>query len=579
MIQRHTNPYPRARPKDGYINRCHSSMSYEKEKVRSHTQSFYTDDTSSFSQELTRIVQKYCPNVELKFSSDTLDGVLQGLDDTFEDILRDMKHQLKKEFIQKEDYLQKATSNLIKYEELLDLKKKEFEEQAISWSQQREEEYNNIENEKEEILILKARLEKEILSQQERLNEKEKKTSKILNDFEAMHSEIMKEKIESQNTRWDIEQKVLKLEEKQAIVNWKEKTIEEDMKKIVEEKSMIENERIANSILNYELLNAGPRIFRTKRSSSINEKNNFSVDPPSFAMNDTRFATEGILKDDSGYFKRKNSSFCSFSKPSINDSDIATKHDTYADYGNGKLIKETESHDRNHFMRKIRDRELRSQAMRERDKEIRRREESYERREQERREYERKKNEKAELERREHEKFDQEKYEQGQKEYDKKEYEKREQERLEIERNEQETIENIKREQERLERERIENEFKEEITKKFMVKERQLEEKQIEMELLQKMLNEEKDKIDQVRESLDKENEDLQAEKIAFYEEMMQERKKIEEYFSDIASKTNILNSRREKLLKARKILEDKEIMKKLEKDITKSPQKKSTSN
>lgn len=579
MMQRHINPYPRARPKDGNINRCYSSMSYEKEKVRSHTQSFYTDDTSSFSQELSRIVQKYCPNVELKFSSDTLDGVLQGLEETFEDILRDMKHQLKKEFTQKEDYLQKATSNLIKYEELLDLKKKEFEEQAISWSQQREEEYNNIENEKGEILVLKARLEKELSAQQERLDEKEKKTSKILKDFEAMHSEIMKEKIESQNTRWNIEQKALKLEEKQAIVSWKEKTIEEDMKKIVEEKSMIENERIANSILNFELLNAGPRIFRAKRSSSINDKSGFSVDPPSFALNDSRFASESVLKDESGYFKRKNSSFCSFSKPSINDSDIATKHDTCGDYGNGKATKEAESYDRNHFMRKIRDKELRSQAMRERDKEIRRREESHERREQERREYERKKNEKAELERREHEKYDQERHEQGQREYGRKEYERREQERLEVERNEQERNASMNKEQERLEYERIENELKEEMMKKFTAKEHELEEKQIEMELLQKMLNEEKEKINQERESLDKENEDLQAEKIAFYEEMMQERKKMEEYFSDIASKTSILNNRREKLLKARKILEDKEIMIKLEKDITKSPQKKSTSN
>ncbi|OMJ70931.1 hypothetical protein SteCoe_30983 [Stentor coeruleus] len=560
MMQRHTNPYPRARPKDGYINRCHSSMSYEKEKVRSHTQSFYTDDTSSYSQELSRIVQKYCPNVEIKFSTDTLDGVLQGLEETFEDILRDMKYQIKKEFAQKEDYLQKATSNLIKYEELLDLKKKEFEEQAISWSKQREEEYNNIEKEKGEILSLKTRLEKEILAQQEQLDEKEKKTSKILKDFEAMHNEIMKEKIENQNTKWDIEQKALKLEEKQAIVSWKEKTIEEDIKKITEEKSMIENERIANSILNFELLNAGPRIFRAKRSSSINDKSGFSVDPPSFALNDSRFTTEGILRDESGYFQRKNSSFCSFRKPSINDSDIATKFDTCGDYNSSKVIKETENHDRKHFMRKIRDKELRIQAMKDRDREARRVEENYERREQERREYERKKNEKAELERKEYEKFDQEKHEQDQKEYEKKE---------------QERIENMKKEEEKLERERIEKEFKEEIIRKNMVKERELEEKQIEMELLEKMLNEEKEKIVQERESLDKEHDDLQAEKIAFYEEMMQERKKIEEYFSDIASKTSILNDRREKLLKARKILEDKEIMIKLEKDITKSPQKK----
>lgn len=559
MMQKHFNQHTKGKSKGGYGHRCHSSLSYEKEKNSPQYQSYYTDETFSFSEEFARIVQKFCPKIELKFSSESLEGILNTIELAFEDILEDMKETLGQEFTQKEDFLQKTTLNLIKYEELLSSREKDFNNQVAAWNAQRESDHNRIQLEKEEIIKLKCRLEKELEIQEEMIQENEKKTFKIIEDYEEKQCELIREKLENQNLKWDLEQMSLKLEEKEALISWREKTMIEDMKKITEEKSKIENERIANNILNFELINAAPRTSIQKRSYSSIEKTDLSADPPSFALNDSRFNNISIQKYEGFNInsKTKSNSFSSIKK---NPFPAFTKSQ-----------QESEIEDRDSVLRQLEEKELKDREINE---EMMRQERTRERLKMERFEKEKLEFELMDLERRENELIENAKREHEHKESERKEAERRENEKLILELKELERLDAKRREEERQEHQRIEDDFKEELMKKIMIKESELEEKQLEIELLEKMVLEEKSSLLNERENLHKEKQELQSEKLAFYEEIMEERRKIENYLTDIASKTDILNSRREKLLKAQQIIEEKEIMIELEKRVGKSPEK-----
>ncbi|OMJ74151.1 hypothetical protein SteCoe_27006 [Stentor coeruleus] len=563
-MQKQFNLNPKTRSNEGNSIRCHSSLSYDKERNNRQSVLLRSDEAINFSQRFAKIVNKFCPNVQMNFFDDNWEKVIQRLDSTFQKILEDMKEQLNIEFIEKEEYLKKTTANLIKYEELLNKRKKEFDEKCAEWTKHKDEENNKLQKEKKEIVILKCRLQKEFEIKIEKLEEKEKKAFEIIEKFEGMHSDLMKSKIENQNITWDILQQSLKLEEKAAIIAWKEKTIKEDLKVINEEKSKLENEKKSNTLLKLELLNKIPKVNNIKRSSSSIEKLDFYDSPsfalnssPSFALNSSHIDHDSFHKEETHNFssKNKNSSFSNSSKLCTTKSESNIKNEIFN--GFTRTIPRQEAYERKSLLKKIREKEIRNSQLK--DEKIK----------------QEKEREKLEnLAYREKEIIEKTMKEQHRQECERKIQEKREQERIDLEKKELEKIRARKIEQERIEHQRIEDQFKDEIMTKVIIKERELEEKNLEIELYEKMLKDERLRLDFVKDDLTNERQELQSEKLVFYEEIIEERKKIEEYFTDIASKTSILNSRKEEILKAKITAEDKEIMKELEKKVGKSSDK-----
>ncbi|OMJ67668.1 hypothetical protein SteCoe_35099 [Stentor coeruleus] len=498
MIQKQFNLNPRARSNEGYSLRCYNSLNYEKRRNNYQSTILKNDEAFKFSQEFANIVHKFCPNIQMTFFDESWEEVLQTLGKTFKKILKDMKKQLRHEFTEKEEYIKKTTAKLIKYEELLNTRKKEFDEKCTAWTKYKDEENNKLQNEKEEIIILKCRLQKELEMQNEKLEQKEKKTFRIIEDFEAMHSDLMKAKIENQNITWEILQQSLKLEEKAALIAWKEKIIKEDLKSINEEK-------YSSNFLSLKLLNEIPKINHKKHSSNSIEKLNFN-DSPSSALNSSNIGHDSFQKEETDSPKKKNSSFSSFTKFYTTESEPNIKNEIFNDFT--RTIYRQEAYERKFLMKKIREKETRNLQLK--DEKIRQGEE-----------YEGIRQKFINLASSEQEIIGKVIKEQHFQEYECKEHEEYEKEKLEYK--------------------RIEGQVKDEM----IIKE--LNEKYLEIELYGKILKDEKLKLDCMKESLTREQQELQSEKLVFYEEMMEEREKIEEYFTDIALKTSILNNKKEK--------------------------------
>lgn len=275
-------------------------------------------------------------------------------------------------------------------------------------------------------------------------------------------------------------------------------------------------------------------------------------------MNSSRLDHESLQKEVilNQSSKKKNSSFSTLTKFYTTESEPNIKNEIFNDFT--RTIPRQEAYERKSLMKKIREKEMRNLNLNDEQIKQEKKREGLEQ-------------ELVNLAHREQEIIEKAIKEQ---EYERKAQEKREKERLIFEIKELERIQAWKIEQERLEHQRIEDQFKGEIMTKIIIKEHELEEKHLEIELYEKMLKDEKLRLDCVKEDLTREQQDLQSEKLLFYEEMMEERKKIEEYFKEIAKKTSILNSRDEKILKAKVLAENKEIMKELEKKVGKSPDK-----
>lgn len=253
-MQKRQTPNPYIRNKEITVSRCTSSFGMDRENPKYTRQNVSTTEIEPFCVHFSKIIRTYLPDFKLPYSIDQLSGILEILPSTLEEISELISNQATEHFRNKELSYNRTSKNLVKYEELLNEKAKELEEEIQHWEQTKFNELQSMENQKSDLIKAKVQLEQETSQAAEVLSEKENKINLKLQEIENIKNEVYQDQIKNKEIEWKLHQCMREIEEKEAILDMKEQLIHKDKEEILKERSNVENEKMVNQVLNLELI-------------------------------------------------------------------------------------------------------------------------------------------------------------------------------------------------------------------------------------------------------------------------------------------------------------------------------------
>ena len=229
-----------------YSSRCPSSSMTARDFALDITIPQFSEELEQFNKQLKKMIRKYLPEFSLKSREPSLELIANKLDSAIERIYHNTLEKNQEETNKTNEFIRTTTQNLSKYEKLLEKKAKELERQIKMWDTTKELEEKCLEKEKEEVKRLKNHLETEIKSEKDFIIEKTNLNSRMIHDIKILENIIIKENLEKKSIQWNIDQNLRNIEEKELILQVKEKMIEEEKLNLRRQSLELENERMNN---------------------------------------------------------------------------------------------------------------------------------------------------------------------------------------------------------------------------------------------------------------------------------------------------------------------------------------------
>jgi hypothetical protein len=265
MMQKSLSPIPRARGTDLSTFRCQSALN----STRDHANSSLTELTF-ISQQLIFVIQKHFPTFNPKIPNDNFPALLQDIDKFLAAANKQSNEQLQKSYERRENILQSASEKLIKYEELLQRRKKEIEERMKEWEIEKSKEKTSLEGEKNEIILVRVRLESDVSAFMAKVKENDLKSERMIEDIEQRRSKLIQEKVGNDRKQWELSQRERELEEKEAILDLKLKMVKEDQEFRIAEKLILENKKRPTISITDPVQNTKEILTPHRRTASSN---------------------------------------------------------------------------------------------------------------------------------------------------------------------------------------------------------------------------------------------------------------------------------------------------------------------
>ena len=271
-MQKRNTPNPFYKSKQVTQSRCTSAVMFDKVQASQYhysKQSYSSNEIDSFCKNFAKIIRNLNPDFEISYQVNSLSGILELLPSAIEEICEYYTREITEKCSGREESFKRTSKNLVKYEELLKEKELEFEEDRKSWESLRANELNSIQIQKDELIRAKVLIEQEFGKAAAELKEKEDQIEKQLNEFEVIRLEVHQNKIKNQELEWKLQQTLREVEEREEILKMKEEMILKDKEEIITEKFNVENEKMVNQVLNYELIKGNLEANNHKRCSSV----------------------------------------------------------------------------------------------------------------------------------------------------------------------------------------------------------------------------------------------------------------------------------------------------------------------
>lgn len=260
--------------RDFYDKRCRSSFEHDYDPL-SISQLQSIREPTDFAKRLVRVICKYLPDFRLQYKVLTLDNILDSLDPALQLFTETISNQYQEKYKETTGFIQTTTSNLSKYEQLIEEKEKDLENQLFLWQESKRQEEEELERKKIKIIRMKVKLDNSIEAFKEKEQEHIEKNTKFLDGLKALQGQVTKEKLENESIKWGIEQKLSEITDKEAMIELKFKMIEDEKKQIRDQKAELENERITNRLMSEEYIKCKSHYSPNKQflnSASVNSK-------------------------------------------------------------------------------------------------------------------------------------------------------------------------------------------------------------------------------------------------------------------------------------------------------------------